>query len=95
MSKILIVAEHDGQSLNPSTAKTVACAAEIDGAIIDVVVLAESPADIAAQAARLDSVARVLTVENVANKNVLAALIAPQVVALAGEYTHVFGPSTT
>jgi electron transfer flavoprotein alpha subunit len=95
MSKILIIAEHDGQSLNPSTAKTVACAAEIDGAIIDVVVLAESPADIAAQAARLDSVARVLTVENVANKNALAALIAPQVVALAGEYTHVFGPSTT
>ena len=95
MSKILIIAEHDGLSLNPSTAKTVACAAEVDGAIIDVVVLAESPADIAAQAASLDSVARVLTVENVANKNALAALIAPQVVALAHEYTHVFGPSTT
>ena len=95
MSKILIIAEHDGQTLNSSTAKTVACAAEIDGGIIDVVVLADSPADIAAQAAKLDSVARVLTVENAANSNALAAVIAPQVVALAGEYTHVFGPSTT
>ena len=95
MSKILIVAEHDGQTLNPSTAKTVACAAEIDGAAIDVVVLAESPSDVAEQAAKLDSVARVLTVENVANTNALAAVIAPQVVALADEYTHVFGPSTT
>ena len=95
MSKILIIAEHDSQTLNPSTAKIVACAAEIDGAIIDIVVLAESPADVAAQAASLDSVARVLTVENAANSNALAAVIAPQVVALAGEYTHVFGPSTT
>ncbi len=95
MSKILIIAEHDGKTLNSSTAKTVACAAEIDGATIDVVVLAESPGDVAAQAAKLDSVARVLTVENVANTNALAAVIAPQVVALADEYTHVFGPSTT
>ncbi len=95
MSKILIIAEHDGKTLNPSMAKTVACAAEIDGATIDVVVLAESPGDVAAQAAKLDSVARVLTVENVANTNALAAVIAPQVVALADEYTHIFGPSTT
>ena len=58
MSKILIIAEHDGQTLNPSTAKTVACAAEIDGATIDVVVLAESPSDVAEQAAKLDTVAR-------------------------------------
>ena len=40
MSKILVIAEHDGQTLNPSTAKTVACAADIDGAEIDVVVFA-------------------------------------------------------
>ena len=84
MSKILIIAEHDGQSLNPSTAKTVACAAEIDGATIDVVVFAESTADIAGQAAQLDSVARVMAVEDAANTNALAAVIAPQVVALAG-----------
>ena len=95
MSKILIIAEHDGQSLNPVTAKTVACAAEIDGATIDILVLAESAADIAAEAAALSSVSRVLTVENDANANALAAVIAPQVVALAGDYTHVFGPSST
>ncbi len=95
MSKILVIAEHDGESLNPSTAKTVACAAEIDGATIDVVVLAESASDVATEAAKLDSVARVLTIENTANSNALASVIAPQVVALASGYTHVFGPSTT
>jgi electron transfer flavoprotein alpha subunit len=95
MSKILIIAEHDGQTLNPSTAKTVACAADISDATIDVAVFAESAADIAAQAAQLDSVNRVLTVENPANANALAAVIAPQVVELAANYSHVFGPSTT
>lgn len=95
MPKVLIVAEHDGQSLNLSTAKTVACAAEIGGATIDVLVLAESAAVVAAEAAKLDSVSRVLTVENAVNANALAAVLAPQIVAVAAGYSHVFGPSTT
>jgi len=95
MSNILVIAEHDGQALNPSTAKTVACATEVEGVTVDVVVFASSAAAVAAEAAKLDAVSRVLTVENSANENALAAVIAPQVVALAGNYSHVFGPSST
>lgn len=95
MLKVLIIAEHDGRSLNQSTAKTVACAAGIAGASIDVLVLAESAGSVASEAAKLDSVNRVLTVENAANANALAAALAPQIVALAAGYSHVFGPSTT
>jgi len=95
MSKILVIAEHDGTALNPSTAKTVACAAGIDGAEIDIAVLAESASQVAAEAAALDSVARVRTVENAANKHPLAAILAPQIVELADGYSHIFGPSTT
>lgn len=95
MAKILIVAEHDGSALNPSTAKCVTCAAAIDGAEIDVVVLAASTSDIAAEAAQLSSVARVITIERAENEKPLAAVFAPQVAAAAGGYTHVFGPSTT
>ena len=40
MSKILIVAEHDGAKLNASTLKCVTCAGKIAGAAIDIVVLA-------------------------------------------------------
>ena len=40
MTKILIVAEHAGGKLNPATAKCVSCASKIEGAEIDVVVLA-------------------------------------------------------
>jgi electron transfer flavoprotein alpha subunit len=95
MSKVLIIAEHDGQSLNLSTAKTVACAAGIPGASIDVLVLADSATAVAGEAAKLDSVSRVLTVENSANAQALAAVLAPQIVSLAAGYSHVLGPTTT
>lgn len=95
MAKILIVAEHDGSALNPSTAKCVTCAAAIEGADIDVVVLAASASDIAAEAAQLSSVGRVITIERAENESPLAAVLAPQVAAAADGYTHVFGPSTT
>jgi electron transfer flavoprotein alpha subunit len=58
MAKILIVAEHDGSVLNPSTSKCVSCATAIDGAEIDIVVLAADTAGIAAQAAEIASVGR-------------------------------------
>jgi electron transfer flavoprotein alpha subunit len=95
MAKILLIAEHDGSALNPSTAKCVACAAGIDGAEIDVAVFGDSVGDIAAAAARLDNVARVLTIEDPANQPALAAALAPQIADLAGDYSHVLGPSTT
>lgn len=95
MSRVLVIAEHDGQSLSPSVAKTVACAAELDGAEIDVLVLAEAPEQAAAEAATLDGVKRVLTVADSANKHALAAVLAPQIVAAADGYSHVLGPSTT
>lgn len=94
-SRILIVAEHDGTRLNPSTAKCVACARTIADADISVAVCATSAAAVATQAAQLQGVARVLKVENAANEHPLAAVLAPQIAALAAGYALVLGPSTT
>ncbi len=94
-TKILIVAEHDGSRLNVSTAKCVSCARALSGAEISVVVCAAGAAAVAAQAAQLAGVARVLTVENPANEHALAAVLAPQIAALAGPFSLVLGPSTT
>jgi len=94
MAKVLVVAEHNGTALNPSTAKCVACAAQIDGAEVDIVVLAASPSAIAAEAAQISGVERVLTVEREENSAAIAAILAPQIVALASGYSHIFGPST-
>jgi electron transfer flavoprotein alpha subunit len=95
MTKILIVAEHSGGKLNAATAKCVTCASKIPGAEIDIAVFAANAADVATQAAALTGVKKVLKIENPANAEPLAAVLAPQVVAVAANYTHVFGPSTT
>ncbi len=95
MSKVLIIAEHNGESLNPSTAKCVSCATQIDGSTIDVAVFGSSVASVAAEAAGLTGVARVLSVEREENDPAIGAILAPQIVALASDYSHIFGPSTT
>jgi electron transfer flavoprotein alpha subunit len=95
MSKILVVAEHDGAKLNPSTLKCVSCASRVPGAAVDVLVLATDSAAVAGQAAAIAGVGKVLAVDNPANAEGLAAVLAPQVAKLAADYTHVFGPSTT
>jgi electron transfer flavoprotein alpha subunit len=95
MSRVLIIAEHDGTVLNPGTAKCVTCAAALAGASITVAVLARDPAAVAAQAAALAGVAQVLAVANPANEHPMAAVLAPQIAAIAKEFTHVLGPATT
>jgi electron transfer flavoprotein alpha subunit len=95
MHKVLIVGEHDGKTLNPSTAKCVTCAQSIPDAELSVVVLGADTAAVAAQAAALSGVKSVLRVDRPENLHPLAAILAPQLAALAADYTHVFGPSTS
>jgi electron transfer flavoprotein alpha subunit len=95
MSRVLIIAEHDGTHLNPGTAKCVTCAAALADAQITVAVLAKDPAAVAAQAATLAGVTKVLAVANPANEHPMAAILAPQIAALARDFTHVLGPATT
>ncbi|MDR2214373.1 MAG: electron transfer flavoprotein subunit alpha/FixB family protein [Nevskiaceae bacterium] len=95
MSEVLIIAEHDGARLNPSTARCVTCASQIEGARITIGLWGSGIAAIAAQAAALQGVARVLSFDAPGNAAPLAAVLAPQVAALAKAYTHVLAPSTT
>jgi electron transfer flavoprotein alpha subunit len=92
---VLIVAEHDGTKLNPSTARCVTCARSIPGAEITVGILAEDATTLVTEAAQLAGVAHVIKIEHPANAHALAAVLAPQVATLATRYSHVFGPSTT
>jgi electron transfer flavoprotein alpha subunit len=95
MSKVLIIAEHAAGLLNPSTARAVSCAHGLGDAQVDILVLAADAAPVAALAAALAGVRRVLTVERPENLEPLAVIYAPQVAAVAAGYSHVFGPSTT
>src|SRR3954465_3201360 len=94
-ARVLIVAEHDASKLNQATGRSVSCARGIPGAEIVVAVFAANPDAVAAQAAQLTGVNQVLTVANPANEHALAAVLAPQVAALAKDYSHVLAASTT
>ncbi len=94
MSKILVIAEHLDGKLNSAVAKTVSAAAAIGGDI-DVLVLAADPAAIAAEAAQIAGVGKVLMLANPANEHAVAQVQAPQIAKAAAGYSHVLGPSTT
>ena len=95
MNKVLIIAEHDGKALNPATAKCVTCANTIPDADITIAVFGADTAAVAAQAAAVAGVKAVLRVDRPENEHPLAAIFAPQVAALAADYSHIFGPSTS
>ena len=94
MSKILIIAEHDGETLNQATAKVVSCAAAIGGDI-DIAVFGHGIDGVAAEAAAIAGIGRVLAVDAEHLAAPLAANWAPEAVTAADGYSHVLGPSTT
>jgi electron transfer flavoprotein alpha subunit len=95
MHKVLIIGEHDGKALNPATAKCVTCARTIPDAEIIIAVFGADTAAVASQAAAVSGVKTVLRVDRPENQHPLAAIFAPQVAALAADYSHIFGPSTS
>ena len=62
MSKVLIIAEHDGSSLNPSTQKCVSCASEISNSEIHLIILASDISSLSKQAASIDAVTKVIAI---------------------------------
>ena len=54
------MAEHDGVSMNPSTAKCVTCARSFSAETIDIVVLADDGEQVANEAAKLAGVTTVI-----------------------------------
>ncbi len=94
MNRTLIIAEHDGQDLNPATAKCASCAAAI-GFEYDIVVMGSNIQDIASQAAAINGAGKVIGIDAEHLATPLAANHASEIAAVAGGYSHVLGPSTT
>lgn len=94
MSRVLILAEHNGTQINQSTAKVLTAAKQLNADSIDVVLFAADSA-LASQVAALSGVNEVKFVQSADNHDQLAASIAPTIAELGKDYTHVWGPSTT
>ncbi len=92
---ILVIAEHDHQTVKPSTLPAVAAAQKL-GDEIHVLVAGSDAASAAAQAAGLAGVTRVLHADDAAYEQALAENIAQLIVAQAqnGGYSHILAPAS-
>jgi electron transfer flavoprotein alpha subunit len=91
---ILVLAEHDNQSLKGATLNTVAAAQAIGGDIA-VLVAGENCGAVADEAAKVAGVSKVLVADNAAYGHQLAENIAPLVAEVGKDYSHVLAAATT
>ena len=89
----LVLAEHDNASLKAPTLNAVTAAARAAGDV-HVLVVGSGCASVAAAAARIAGVSKVLVADAPHFADFLAENVAEQVVALAGGYSHIVAPST-
>ena len=89
----LVIAEHDNQSLKPATLNTVAAAAAIGGDV-HVLVAGHNAGEVAKAASQIAGVGKVIHADGASLADGLAENLAAQVLALAGDYSHLLFPST-
>jgi electron transfer flavoprotein alpha subunit len=91
---VLLLADHDNETLNDQTAKSVT-AAKAMGGDIHILCAGSGCKGVAEQAANLDGVAKVLCASDDAYGNDLAEPLADLIVKLSGDYDHLVAGATT
>jgi electron transfer flavoprotein alpha subunit len=91
---VLVVADHDNSTLKDNTHKTVTAALAISGDV-DVLVAGTNTAAVAAEAAKIAGVRKVLTADSAELGQGLAEAFQDLIVGLMGAYDAVLTPSTS
>ncbi|TCQ94168.1 electron transfer flavoprotein subunit alpha/FixB family protein [Pseudomonas sp. JUb52] len=91
---ILVIADHDNANLFGATLNTVAAAQAIGGDI-HVLVAGQNAQPVADAAAKIAGVSKVLLADNAAYAHQLPENVAPLVVELAANYSHVLAAAST
>jgi electron transfer flavoprotein alpha subunit len=91
---VLVIAEHDNQTLRNATLNAITAAARV-GDDIHVLVAGEQCAKVSEQAARVAGVTRVLAADAAHYGHALAENLAALIVKVAGQYSHIVAPATT
>ncbi|MFT5180947.1 MAG: electron transfer flavoprotein alpha subunit [Alphaproteobacteria bacterium] len=95
---ILVIAEHNNATLQPSTLNTVTAASQLSGhGAGDIVLLVAGSgcAPVADDAAQVAGIAKVLLADNPSQEHALAENLASLVVGLAADYSHILAPAST
>ena len=92
--KILILAEHDNQDINPLTLNSVTAAKELDGEIT-VLVSGHNCKVVASQASEISGISKVLVCDSPAYDKAMAENTAKLLSQLAKDYDYIIATSTT
>ena len=99
---VLVLAEHDNRALKPATLNAVTAASEIvaklsgaAGGDVHILVAGKECRPVAEAATQVAGVAKVLLADDAAYEHGIAENLAPLVVKLAANYSHVLAPATT
>src|SRR5438270_2838219 len=99
---VLVLAEHDNRALKPATLHAVTAASEIvaklsgaAGGDVHILVAGKECRPVAEAATQVAGVAKVLLADDAAYEHGIAENLAPLVVKLAANYSHVLAPATT
>jgi electron transfer flavoprotein alpha subunit len=91
---VLVIAEHDSTGLKPATLNTISAAAQIGGEIA-VLIAGHNAKPAADAAAKVAGVTKVLLADHETQAHALPENLAPLIVRLAADYSHVLAPATT
>jgi electron transfer flavoprotein alpha subunit len=89
----LVIAEHDNATIKGATLNTVTAAVAC-GSDVHVLVAGENAAAAAAAAAQIAGVSKVIHADGASLKDGLAENLTAQVLAIAGNYSHILFPAT-
>jgi electron transfer flavoprotein alpha subunit len=90
---ILVIAEHDNASIKGATLNTVTAAIACGGDV-HVLIAGHNAGEAAKAASQIAGVAKVLHAESPGLEHGLAENVAAQVLAIAGNYSHLLFPAT-
>jgi len=91
---VLVIAEHDNESLKDQTHKAVT-AAKAMGGDVDVLVAGKGVKDVSAEAAKINGVRKVIACDHESLRRQLAESMEQVIVGLAGGYDAIVAPDTT
>lgn len=92
--RVLVVAEHDNQSLKAGVLNTIQAARKIASEVV-VLVAGHEASSVAQAAAQVEGVSKVLHADAAQYAHALAENIANLVLSIAKEYTHILTPAST
>ena len=91
---ILVIAEHDNQSLKGATLNAVAAAAKMGGDV-HIAVIGSNVTAVAQAAAAVSGVSKVLTFDDAALAEQISEAVAAQILSIAGNYSHIVAAATS